>query len=190
MFQHLKATACGNKIRFYQTGFNNTYTCLTVSKWVTNNGFTSVPFDSGAAQVAYYGGFGMPTIAVAAGSAHKILYLDNQNFPASDTAKIDSLISNFCLGTGINEAKNNFSFTVFPKPTSGNFSVSFNATEAGNLKMEMENILGQKIKSLTDEKISAGKWERGFSVEKLPKGIYFLRILFNGKPAVEKIIIE
>ena len=190
MYQHLK-TVCGNKIRFFQTAFNNTYSCQQVAKWTGNNGFPSVPFDSGAVQVAYYGGFGMPTVVVAAGSAHQVLYLANQGFPAGDTVKIDSLIANFCAGgAGVNAIKNIFSFNFFPKPTSDNFIVSFISNESGNLNMEIENILGRKVKLLVDEGIQAGEWSRTFPSSNLPKGIYFLRAHLNDKPFVEKIIVE
>ncbi len=95
MYKELKAT-CG-KVRYYQTVFNDNSHCNVVLNWYNTNGFSSVPFDSGAAQVAYYGGFGMPTVAVAAGNTHQLLYLNNHGFPTGDTALVAAAIKNFCI---------------------------------------------------------------------------------------------
>lgn len=190
MYQRVK-TACGNKVRFFQTGFNNTYSCLQVAKWVGDNGFSSVPFDSGAAQVAYYGGFGMPTIAVAAGNTHKLLYLSNQNFTISDTAIIADSILAFCGGgSGIHSYENIFSLSIFPKPARNNFSVSFNAREAGALKIEIENIFGECVQILIEEKINGGSWNKSFSCSGVAKGIYLLKVSLNGRSFAEKIVVE
>lgn len=189
MYQNLKQSGC--KVLYYQTGFNDTYHCNVINPWVTTNLFSSVPFDSGAAQVAYYGGFGMPTVVVAAGSTHRILYLANQGFPAGDTATIADSIRTFCnAGAGVNSVKFFFSFSIFPKPASDNFTVSFHATETGTLKMELSTIFGEKIKTLAEEKVQTGMWSRNFSSAHLPKGIYFLRVHLNDASFVEKIIVE
>ncbi|MBI3501599.1 MAG: T9SS type A sorting domain-containing protein [Bacteroidetes bacterium] len=188
LYQKLKQKGC--KVLFYQTSFNNTYKCSTITLWQSTNGFSGVPFDSGAAQITYYGGFGMPTVVVAAGSSHQILYLTNAGFPAGDTAKIDSAISAFCATAATNFLNEKFFFSVFPKPALENFTLSCKIPEPGNLKIEMETILGEKVKMFVEEKIQSGEWERNFSAVGFAKGIYFLRIYFNDKSFAEKIIIE
>src|SRR4051812_9902427 len=55
------------KIKFYQFAYTNSYTCSMMQSFKSVNGFTSSTFDQGANMVAYYGGFGMPTVAIAAG---------------------------------------------------------------------------------------------------------------------------
>src|SRR5436190_12402066 len=62
------------KVISYAIAFNNTYTQTQVKNWVTGNGFSMIPMDSGAAQVAYYGGMGMPTIVILGGkTTHSVL---------------------------------------------------------------------------------------------------------------------
>jgi hypothetical protein len=98
MYLRLRQTC--PKVRFFQTVFNNTDDCTTVNKWVSSNGFSSIPFDSRSAQISYYGFFAMLTVAVAAGSSHKPLYLHVSGaFNFSDTAVIADSIRNFCLAT-------------------------------------------------------------------------------------------
>ena len=86
MVQNLKAS-CSSKIKFYHFGFTNSYTCAQVTNWVSTNLYSSIPFDSGGVQVAYYGGMGMPTMAVVAGNTHKVLHT-SVGYNAGDTAII------------------------------------------------------------------------------------------------------
>src|SRR3990172_12800080 len=124
MYQNLKTTVCGNKVRYFQTVFNDNDHCNVVNNWITTNGFSSVPFDSGAAQITYYGGFGMPTVAVAAGNTHQLLYLCKQGFPVNDTSVMASAIRNFCTtGAGVSENDFQNSIVISPNPSNGLFNV-------------------------------------------------------------------
>lgn len=189
MYKKLKL-GCPN-VRFFQTSFNNSDKCGAIVNWHDSLGFSSVPFDSGAAQISYYGFFGMPTVAVAAGSSHKLVYLlTTGGFNTGDTATIADSIRNFCSMSAIQRAENNFSFSVYPNPFAENFTLSFNAKESGTLKIELENILGTKYETLADGKIPAGEWKGEFPSENLPKGIYYLRIHLDDTVLAEKIIIQ
>ena len=191
MYKKLKVD-CPN-VRYSQTSFNNSDKCGAIYNWADSNNFSSVPFDSGAAQISYYGFFGMPTVAVAAGSTHKLLYLlISGGFNDNDTAVITDSIRKFCGPdtTGIPVIKNNFSFSVFPKPASENFTISLAAKEAGTLVIELKNVLGENIQTLADEKISAGEWKRNFSSYGLSPGIYFLRMRLNNSVLAGKAVIQ
>jgi hypothetical protein len=82
MIASLEAEYPGQTL-FYQFAFTNSYTCSTMQSFKSNNGFSSAVFDSGAAMVAYYGGFGMPTVAVVAGSNHSVLSANVGFLPAT-----------------------------------------------------------------------------------------------------------
>lgn len=190
MHQSLVSQYGSSKVRFYQTAFNNSYTCSSINNWVNSNGFLSVPFDSGAAQVAYYGGMGMPTIAVAAGNTHKLLFL-SVGFSPSDTTTMGAAIRNFLDSTlaGVEDINATVSVSVLPNPASENFAVSLNIKEAGMLKLELTNIMGQRMTELTEEKVQTGTWNRNFTAL-LPNGVYFIKGSINEKPFYEKISIR
>ncbi|HEX8514730.1 MAG TPA: hypothetical protein VF868_00935, partial [Bacteroidia bacterium] len=105
-------------VKAYAFGYSNSYTCTTINNWVNSNGFTSVPSDSGAAQVAYYGGMGMPTIVIlGGGTAHSVLGTPYMGFSTSDTATMANDIRNFLGSTA--SIKENTIFTqvsLFPNP--------------------------------------------------------------------------
>ena len=189
MYKEIKLT-CPN-VRFFQTSFNNSDKCGAVFNWADSNNFSSVPFDSGAAQISYYGFFGMPTVAVAAGNSHKLIYLlTSGGFADSDTAIIADSIKQFCASNPTEELSIPFHLSIFPKPASENFTVSLAPPKEGILKIELLNVFGQRIKTLAEEKANTNGWKRKFPSGNLPKGIYFLRIQMNNSVQTEKLIIQ
>ena len=179
------------KIKAYAFGFNNTYSCTTVNNWVTTNSITSVPSDSGATQVAYYGGMGMPTIVIAAGTNHKLLGSPYIGFNISDTTGMASNIRNFLNGpVGINELNANISeLNIFPNPTSNEIKITFNLTEASNTVIEIMDVTGRIVKTLLNEKMSSGNFTKTFNVSNLDNGNYFMNLNTNGFISRKKISI-
>lgn len=189
MYKKLKVN-CPN-VRFFQTSFNNSDKCGAIFNWWDSLGFSSVPFDSGAAQISYYGFFGMPTVAVAAGSSHKLLYLHTTGaFADSDTSIIADSIHTFCGTSGVMNPENTFSFSVFPNPASDYFIIRFNAVESGILKIELVNVLGKRIKIISEEKINPGSMSKSISSANIPKGIYFLKMQMNNTAYTDKLVIQ
>ena len=85
------------KVKAYAFPFQNSTTCSYSSGWVTTNGLPLyIPMDSGAAQVAYYGGFGMPTVVLLGGGSNHSVQFVTQNFVTSDTTTMHNLIVGNC----------------------------------------------------------------------------------------------
>ncbi len=94
------------KIKAYAIPYNNSITCSYSSTWVSSNGLSLfTPLDSGATQVSYYGGFGMPTIVLLGGSDHKVLF-STLSFSTSDTTTMRNKILTLFGATGINDFQN------------------------------------------------------------------------------------
>lgn len=64
------------RIRYFQTVYEDKTDCRTLQQWAKTNKFTAdALFVKGAAEVAFYGGMGMPTILVlGGGKRHKGYY--------------------------------------------------------------------------------------------------------------------
>lgn len=196
MFTRLKAT-CSNNINYYQFGFTNSYNCSQITNWVTSHNFTSVPIDSGAYQVGYYNGMGMPSIAVVAGKSHKVLYLCNANTASfdvvKDTAVIADSIRTFfnCKPTGIKKPTQNISsISLVPNPASTNLSLSFDSKSEGVLQLSIVNLTGQKIMDFPKENIRTGIWNKTYELPHIPSGFYFIRGDLNGDNFTRKISIQ
>ena len=79
---------------------------------------------------------------------------------------------------------NEKNISIFPNPSSGNFTIKNNFS--GNYQIEIFNSLGQKI--FRKEKLNQNDFE--FDLGDHPDGIYFVRIISDGKIYSQKIIKE
>lgn len=177
------------KIKTYAFGFNNTYTCTQVNNWVTSNGFTSIPSDSGAAQVAYYGGMGMPTIVVlGGGSAHAVLGTPYVGFSTSDTATIANDIRSFLNPSGVKETSQTInSLDVFPNPANDKLNLTFNLDKNSTVKIELADITGRIISVLSNETLLNGKINKTIETASFAEGSYILKIS-TGETVINKKI--
>ncbi|MCG3165033.1 MAG: hypothetical protein POELPBGB_00793 [Bacteroidia bacterium] len=177
------------KVKSYAIGYVNSYTCSSVANWVTNNGFTAIPIDSGATQVAYYGGMGMPTIVVlGGGTSHLVLGSPYLGLSTSDTTTIGNDIRDFLGATAINETVFT-SFNLFPNPANDMLTLSFDMKESGNLNIEIFDMLGKKVSTLMNDNVSAQKFKRSFSTASLAAGNYVLQLSINGNSVNHKLNI-
>jgi thiol-disulfide isomerase/thioredoxin len=189
MYQNLKSSY-GNKIRYYHFGYTNSYNCTQITNWVNNYGFSSVPFDSGAVQVAYYGGMGMPTIAVVAGSAHDVLF-SKMGFNTSDTTDIADEIRNFFAPASINnEQLVDFSVAVFPTIVKNEISISIKSSLNTNCEISISNLLGRDVYNVGRLVVVKGESTHSLTIPDFSAGYYLVSIKYEGKIVSKKITIS
>lgn len=175
-------------IKAYAFGYSNSYTCTAINNWVSSNSFTSIPSDSGATQVAYYGGMGMPTIVIlGGGTSHSVLGSPYQGFSTSDTTTMANDIRNFLNSTGIKENNILSNFNLFPNPANLNVQLSFTLSEAADMKIDLYDITGRVVLNIADKKNQTGQISEVFNTEALAEGSYILRISTNGKVTQQKL---
>jgi hypothetical protein len=191
MANNILATHPG-MITAYALGYTNSYSCATVANWVSNNGLSLyAPYDSGAAQVANYGGFGMPTVVLLGGAApSRRVMFSTLSFSTSDTTIMrDSILALLNSATGINDLPDAVSsFSVYPNPASNSISVNFSLTESSIILIDVIDITGKQIAIISEEKQN-GVVRKQFSTASLPNGNYLVRIQVNGKTAMQKLTI-
>lgn len=181
----------GAKVRFYQFGFTKSYTCSQIQNWVTTNGFaTSVPFDSGDVQVAYYGGMGMPTVAVVGGKGHDVLFTSMDYKPNTDTAIISAAIDKFFNPTGITVYSDiSQSISVFPNPASDQISVKLKLERASSLKLYLVNLEGQILADVLNENFASGVLNKTIKLPQLRNGVYYLKGELDKNCFTKKLVI-
>lgn len=167
------------KVRFYAFNYTDNFSCTVASNWVTANSIGAVPFDSGAVQVAYYGGFGMPTIAVVAGTQHSVLF-SHVGFATSDTTTIGIDVRNFFATVGIAESNYDVkSLSAFPNPANDQLMVRFDMVQASPVTFQVVNSLGQVVMENPMGELTAGEHSVQLSVSGLAAGAYYLRMTSN-----------
>ena len=184
MANNINATHPG-LVKAYAFPYNNTTTCTYSSGWVLNNNLPLfAPMDSGAVQVAYYGGFGMPTAVLLGGNNHDVLFT-TQNFVSSDTTTMRDLILNNL--TGSLEQNSSENVNVYPNPASDLVTVNFEALQGAELVMQMTDLSGKVVKTFDSEKLSKGAIQKQIDVSGLPVGSYMLRLQMNETVMTQKI---
>lgn len=177
-------------IKAYAFGYSDTYTCPTINSWVTTNGITSIPADSGALQVAYYGGMGMPTIVIlGGGTSHTVLGSPYLAYTTSDTAIMANDIRNFLNGTGIKE--NNFisNMSLFPNPSNEQVKLTFEIKESSTIKIELFDITGRLISTVSEKKNQIGQIAETINTSTLSEGAYLIKVNANGNISHQKLNI-
>lgn len=74
----------------------------------------------------------------------------------------------------------------YPNPFNPSTTISFNLTELGNVKLDIFNIKGQKVKNLLNSKLSAGHYEciwngRDSNNKQVSSGEYFAKMEINNE---------
>ena len=194
--ENMKATLLAQypgKIKSYAIGYTNSYNCTLINNWVNTNGFTSTPMDSGAMQVAYYGGFGMPTIVIlGGGTAHSVLGNPYVGFADSDTTAMAQDIRNFLNSfVGVNEVAPFITdMKVFPSPATDFVTASLSINQATSVSINIIDLAGKICaKVLSNEKMQAGLVTKKINTAHLAEGSYFLQITENGKTVSRKFTI-
>lgn len=185
MANNINATHPG-LVKAYAFPYQNSTTCSYSSGWVMNNNLPLfAPMDSGAVQVAYYGGFGMPTVVLLGGDNHDVLFT-TQNFTTSDTTTMRDLILN-TLTLGVKEQTTLQNVSTYPNPASGIVTLNFEALQGNELSMQITDLSGKSVMTFDKEKLNKGKFEKQIDVSSLPVGSYILSLEMNGTLVIEKI---
>ena len=92
--------------------------------------------------------------------------------------------------TGIEEIIKNNTVSIFPNPTVGNATVTFEIEKSCNVKIVLCDILGIEQINVYDGFANEGFFTEIIDTEHLSKGVYFLKILIDGNYTVKKIILE
>ena len=180
------------KIISYTWGFQDSYTCAATESWLFDVGSSAIGMDTGAALVAYYGGFAMPTIVVAGGTDHKILWSANPNnggYSNGDTSKIRAAINGFYSPTAVSNVASNISAaTVFPSPTQGNATIQVQLKATSTIQTQILNITGQVVMQFPAEKAN-GIYTKVITTDNLAAGMYTVRIVADGEIVSRKLSV-
>ena len=172
-------------IRAYAFPYSDSYTCNTSTSWVTSSKLSLyAPMTKGADMLAYYGGFGMPTVVCIGGKDHKMLY-KTLSFQNNDVTAMRAEILKVLNTTGVSELPASVSaFSVAPSPASDVVTFNLETKSATNLTLEVLDMTGRRVAVLADEtpqpQINVSTW---------PAGVYLARLTADGSVVTRKFIV-
>jgi hypothetical protein len=122
-------------------------------------------------------------------------YIDTSSNISGDVSVYQpllNLIENY--PTAVNESTSNIPekyelFQNYPNPFNPTTRISFNLPEQTNVTLNTYNILGQKISTLINKEMRAGKHNVEFNASSLSSGIYLYRITTDHFSAIKKMIL-
>jgi len=87
---------------------------------------------------------------------------------------------------GVGEVKEATGFEIFPNPTSGKFMICPPLTFADSFTFGLFDLAGRVKEMMSD--IKPGHDQTAFDISHLPAGVYFVKIYFDGKMVVKRVI--
>jgi thiol-disulfide isomerase/thioredoxin len=171
---------CPDLVKGYAYPYQNSTTCAYSASWVADNALDLyIPMDSGAYQVAYYGGFGMPTVVLLGGSNHDVMW-STQNFVDSDTTVMRDLIYGIsCLGVEETNIQASIQ-SVYPNPAAANCTVEFSLRNEEIIGLQIIDLTGKILVKKENFTAFNGANKVDLDVSSLASGSYFIR-LTNGE---------
>lgn len=179
-------TSHPGKVRVYTFGYLSNYTCKNITIWSNTYGFTMPRFSDGSAQVEYYGGMGMPTIVVTGGKNHKVFY-KKLGFVESDYNVIKDSINSALSSTNINEYIFDSNIKIYPTILNDVKTINIETDFKDIQSIELYNAIGTLI---DDYKVNNYLKSTSIDLNNVRKGIYYIKILKNGKVFTKKIIVQ
>ena len=80
---------------------------------------------------------------------------------------------------------------LFPNPSKGQTTLTYDLTKSGEVLIEVYNLLGQQVSTLVNERQTSGKYQYQLK-ETLEqgKGVYFVRLKIDNQIVTKKVIVQ
>ncbi|MCF7912282.1 MAG: T9SS type A sorting domain-containing protein [Candidatus Cloacimonetes bacterium] len=82
-----------------------------------------------------------------------------------------------------------FEMKIFPNPFNPETTIEFGLAEAGEVKIEVYNVKGQKVDTVVDMEYSAGTQKVIWNAKGLASGIYYYKISSNGHSDTGRMVL-
>ncbi len=188
--QNYSSSNPGQVLFYCADDFANT-SCASLTTWCNANGLgNATKFSNTAVVETPYGAGGMPKILVFGGLNHTVFY--NQN--GMDVLAFNTAINNAlaAAAVGVKEySVDNFQLSLFPNPvTDKKPVVSYQLKRNEEVSIDIYNTLGDLVKSVQKEELSAGNHEQQINLTALSTGTYFIKLKAGDKTDFIKFIIS
>ena len=77
----------------------------------------------------------------------------------------------------------------YPNPFRNQTRIRFNASAATNVRLEVFDVQGKRVRVLLDAAVQAGQQEVSFHADGLPSGTYFYRLTTNGGVQTKSMVL-
>lgn len=78
---------------------------------------------------------------------------------------------------------------AYPNPSKGRTTIAYNLTESSDVVVELFDLMGKKVQTLTNEWQASGDQYLELNTSSLPKGNYLVRLMANGQISTQKLVV-
>jgi hypothetical protein len=105
-------------------------------------------------------------------------------------ATIDTSKAPLEIENGLNEIPSKFHLSQnYPNPFNPTTTIGFDLPKSADVRLIVYDILGRKVATLLNKKITPGRYEVEWNAEEYPGGIYFYRLAASGHGSVKKMLL-
>ena len=77
----------------------------------------------------------------------------------------------------------------YPNPFNPETAIEFDIPEVTDVKLEVYDVLGRKVKTILDDRLEVGRYRVRFDGGDLPSGVYFYSLITNKFSSVKKMVL-
>lgn len=104
---------------------------------------------------------------------------------------IDSVaVTGQATTSDVKEISSTASLQIFPNPTQSNFNLVVDIKENEKVKIELKNMLGKTVKTISDKNFPANSYRFNVETEDLAPGIYLVSLTVGNENIVKKLVIQ
>jgi len=184
------ASSYPGRVKFYLVDDYADTPCNTLTGWASTNVISpNASFSDAAINMANYGGPGtsMQKTIVLGGSSHTVFY--NVNGTVT-TGPLQTAITNALTAAGVVNYENLIQgLNLFPSPASSTTKIIYSISKATDISIDLMNVLGEKINTVSVGTQSPGKHEYQMNMESLSEGIYFVKLNAGEQSQTVKVTV-
>jgi hypothetical protein len=180
-----------SRVSFYLADDFAETSCTDLVDWATQNGIsTNATFSNTLINPLDYGGFGgeMQKTVVLGGASHTVFY--NVNGVVT-TSALQTAINNALAATAgvVDNKEINVELGVFPSPASSTTKVNYILTNSAIVSIDLMNVLGEKVNSISIGAQTPGKQEYQLNLEALCEGNYLIKLNAGDATQTIKLLV-
>lgn len=188
------------RVRSQITTSSSLFTDSTLVFYKINSGdFTTIPLSAVIDTPGVYADY-IPAQSGGDTVHYYLLVKNADGIRRTSPINVPVHIYSFIVGSNVITEENTTSvkvrhrFSVFPNPTQRELTFSVSLLERTNLRIEIYNVLGQKMKVIIDKTLKSGNYDIQWDFhddrnQELAQGAYFYRIITDKEVKTGKILL-
>lgn len=97
---------------------------------------------------------------------------------------------NISAPVSVNEIHNPYAFGIYPNPSNQNATISFTLAKNENVSIEITDMLGQVVRTVSKGELNNGAHNYNFSRDGLSNGVYFVKLKVGTETITKKLILN